>query len=158
MTLNYEAKAIEMTKTEAKEAGKPNTTTYNKLIELRTAFPTFEIIIKKTTRKKSTFKGLDYDYMERYMVSKKSSLIEEFYTMRGYVDGVKNDFVESASFVEIKTWFLLNFPEIEEYNSKVEKLREENKRKVEANREKMADAKRQEKKNAYKEMIAELAN
>ena len=78
MTLNYEAKAIEMTKTEAKEAGKPNTTTYNKLIELRTAFPTFEIIIKKTTRKKAHSKVLimiiwkDIWYQKRVALSKNS--------------------------------------------------------------------------------------
>lgn len=126
MTLNYEANTIEMTKAESKEAGKPNTEKYFELLELRKTFPTFRIVIKNTRKKKSTFKGLDYDYMERYIKKHdddNESIMKEFNLMRGYVDGKKNEFIDYATYGEIKAWFLLKFPEIEAYNKEVEELR-----------------------------------
>lgn len=127
MTLNFENNTIEMTKVESKEAGKPNTEKYFELLELRKQFPTFQIVIKNVRKKKSTFKGLDYNYMERYIKKhdkEDESIMKEFNLMRGYVDGKKNEFIDCATYGEIKAWFLLKFPEIEEYNKKVEELRE----------------------------------
>lgn len=126
MFANYEKQIIEMTKAEAKEAGKFNTEKYNELKQLRTDNPTFRIVTVNTRKKKSTFKGLDYNYMERYIKAhddEKKTIMAEFDLMRGFVDGKRNEFVDCATYGEIKTWFLLKFPEIEEYNKKVEELR-----------------------------------
>lgn len=126
MFANYEKMTIEMTKAEAKEAGKFNSEKYHELKQLRAENPTFRIVTINTRKKKSTFKGLDYNYMERYIKAHdddKNTIMAEFNVMRGFVDGKKNEFVDCATYGEIKAWFLLKFPEIEEYNKKVEELR-----------------------------------
>ena len=48
MNANLMTKKIEMTKTEAKAAGKPNTAEYNTLLELMKNFPGFQIEIVKS--------------------------------------------------------------------------------------------------------------
>ena len=126
MNINFEKQIIEITKAEAKEAGKFNSEKYNELKEIRSEFPTFRIVTRNNRKKKSTYKGLDYDYMERYIKAHdddKNSLMAEFNVMRGFVDGKRNEFVDCATYGEIKVWFLIKFPEIEEYNKKVEELR-----------------------------------
>ena len=126
MTINFENNTIEMTKTEAKEAGKYNTEKYLELKAIRSEFPTFRIVTKTTSKKRDTYKGLTYDYMARYIKKhddENESVMKEFNVMRGYVDGKKNEFVDCATYGEIKAWFLLKFPEIEAYNKEVEELR-----------------------------------
>ena len=124
MNANLMTKRIEMTKTEAKNAGKPNTVEYNTLLELMTRFPGFPIEIVKTTNNKSSrFKGLNYDYMEKYIAEKNVNLLETFYELRGLdKDGKKVDMAVAASYGEIKMWFLTRFPEIEKMSEKVDKI------------------------------------
>ena len=70
MNANLFSRKIEMTKTEAKAAGKPNTTEYNTLLELMKNFPGFQIeIVKSAAKKADRFKGLDINYMENYIKS-----------------------------------------------------------------------------------------
>ena len=84
MNANLMSKKIEMTKTEAKAAGKPNTAEYNTLLELMNNFPGYQIEIVKTAAKKvDRFKGLDYDYMKDYIESHDESKLEIFYELRG---------------------------------------------------------------------------
>ena len=53
-------KKIEMTKTEAKAAGKPNTAEYNTLLEQMKNFPGYQIeIVKSAAKKVDHFSGLD---------------------------------------------------------------------------------------------------
>lgn len=59
----------------------------------------------------------------------------EFAQMSGYVDGVKVAFAETATYGEVKAWFLLRFPEIEEYNNNVNSLRMKIKAENEAKKE-----------------------
>ena len=126
MNINFENNTIEMTKTEAKEAGKYNTEKYLELKAIRSEFPTFRIVTKTTSKKRDTYKGLTYDYMTRYIKKhddENESIMKEFNVMRGYVDGEKNEFVDCATYGEVKAWFLLKFPEIEAYNKEVGELR-----------------------------------
>ena len=51
MNANLFARKIEMTKTEAKAAGKINSEKFNELHTLRTMYPTFEIVIKASAAK-----------------------------------------------------------------------------------------------------------
>ena len=126
MKIIFEKQIIEMTKAEAKEAGKYNSEMYHELKEIRSEFPNFRIVTLNNRKKKSAFKGLDYNYMERYIKAHdddKNTIMKEFNLLRGFVDEKRNEFVDCATYGEIKTWFLLKFPEIEEYNKKVEELR-----------------------------------
>ena len=111
MNANLMSKKIEMTKTEAKAAGKPNTAEYNTLLELMKNFPGYQIEIVKSAKKVDRFKGLDYDYMEDYIKSHKSELLEIFYELRGLdKDGKKVGMAAAATYGEIKMWFLTSFP------------------------------------------------
>ena len=88
MTINYENRTIEMTKTEAKEAGKYNSDKYNELKEI----PDFRIVTKSSSRKRDTYKGLTYAYMLNYITkhAKEDDVrMKEFDRLRGYEDGKK---------------------------------------------------------------------
>ena len=120
------SKKIEMTKAEAKAAGKPNTAEYNTLLELMKNFPGYQIEIVKSAKKVDRFKGLDYDYMEDYIKSHKSELLVTFYELRGLdKDGKKVGMAATATYGEIKMWFLNEFPDIEKMAEKVNKIIEE---------------------------------
>ena len=116
-------KKIEMTKTEAKAAGKPNTAEYNTLLEQMKNFPGYQIEIVKSAKKVDRFKGLDYDYMEDYIKSHKSELLVTFYELRGLdKDGKKVGMAATATYGEIKMWFLNEFPEIEKMADDINKI------------------------------------
>ena len=126
MKANLINKTIEMTKSEANKAGKIGSPKANELQSYLAAYPDFTIKVKEE-KKRSTFKGLDYDYMKKYIAShddEEKTIMAEFNVLRGIVDGIENEFVDKAKFGEVKAWFLLKFPEIEKYNEDVEKLRQ----------------------------------
>lgn len=127
MNANLFSRKIEMTKTEAKAAGKPNTTEYNTLLELMKNFPGFQIeIVKSAAKKVDRFKGLDTNYMENYIKSHKPELLETFYELRGLdADGKRVELAAAATYGEIKMWFLTQFPEIEKLGENVNKIIEE---------------------------------
>lgn len=138
MYANLMTKKIVMTKTEAKAAGKPNTTEYNALLDLMKNFPGFQIeIVKSTAKKVDRFKGLDYDYMENYIKkhplevdvemddgeTETKPIMEVFYELRGLdKDGKKVSMAASATYGEIKMWFLTQYPEIEKTGENVDKI------------------------------------
>lgn len=131
-------KKIEMTKTESKAAGKPNTPEYNTMLELMNNFPGYQIEIVKTAAKKvDRFKGLDYDYMENYIKkhpleieveveedkTETKPIMEIFYELRGLdKDGKKIGMAAVATYGEIKMWFLTQYPEIEKMGENVNKI------------------------------------
>ena len=140
MNINYENKTIEMSNAEAKDAGKYGSDKFIELNAIREKFPNFEVVvIKKKTKRKETFRGLSYDYMKKYIKDHKgdeaNALINELDTMRGYVDGVKLEFVDEAKYGEIREWFLMTCPEIVNYNETIEKLREKNRKAIEKKNE-----------------------
>ena len=127
MNANLITKKIEITKTEAKAAGKINTTEYNTLMQLQKNFPGYQIEIMKSTAKKAVrFKGLDYDYMESYIKIHDESKLETFYQLRGLDEsGKKVAMAAVASYGEIKMWFLEQFTEIEKMAENIEKIIED---------------------------------
>ena len=127
MNANLFSRKIEMTKTEAKAAGKPNTTEYNTLLELMKNFPGFQIeIVKSAAKKADRFKVLDINYMENYIKSHKPELLETFYELRGLdADGKRVELAAAATYGGIKMWFLTQFPEIEKLGENVNKIIEE---------------------------------
>ena len=124
MNANLTTKTIELTKSEAKAAGKLGTDAFKALNELRAPFPEFQIEVKHASKKKSALKGLNYDYMKQYIKTHDASAMAEFDKLRGYEDGKKNELATTASFGEVKAWFLLKFPEIKQFNEEIEQLRE----------------------------------
>ena len=139
MYANLFEKKIEMTKAEAKYAGKIGTDEYNTLMQLMKDFPGFPIeIVKSTAKKTDRLKGLDYDYMENYIKAHNESLLVTFYELRGLdKDGKKVGMTAAATYGEIRMWFLTQFPEIEKFGENVTKIIEET-RKLRAEQKKSA--------------------
>ena len=117
MNANHITKKIEMTKTEAKTAGKPNTDAYNTLLELMKNFPGYEIeIVKSASKKTDRFKGLDYNYMMNYIESHNKELLKDFYTLRGLDENgkkVKSRCGSLSSSPKLRRWLKLSMKSLQ---------------------------------------------
>lgn len=122
-----EKMTIEMSKNEAKAAGKINSEKFKELQDYRAAYPGYEIVIVAVAKRKNEFDGLDYDFMKAYIKAHdntEKSAMEEFNTLTAQAkkDGVENsEYLEAASYFEVKKWFLKKFPEIAEFKKNHQK-------------------------------------
>lgn len=119
-------KVIEMNKAEAKAAGIFGSPEFNELKGLREAYPTFRIVTK-TSKSRDNMKGLDTDYMEKYIKAHDKSegkdVLKEFYSLRGCDEnGKKIDFAPVAPFGTLKQWFLTYYPEVAKMNDTVAEI------------------------------------
>ncbi len=127
MTINYTNNTIEMSKNEAKAAGKYGSDKFNELQALKAAEPTFRVVIVKSAAKKGDrFKGLDYDYMENYIKAhddEEHSILTIFNELRGLDEnGQKKELAAAATYGEIKMWFLSQFPQIKAMRANVNEI------------------------------------
>lgn len=113
MNANMMKKVIEMTKNEAKAAGRIDSDAYKTLNELRASFPGYSIEIKKT--KSNGQKGLNEKFMEKYIKyygDAEGEQMEEFNRLRGLDKaGNADDLLVRKPFGVIKKWFFKEFPE-----------------------------------------------
>ena len=131
MTANLFTKKIEMTKSEAKEAGKLNSEKFFELRNYMREYPGFEIQIKAPSKKKVELRGLDYKYMRTYILNhddEQHSKMDTFKTLiaqdkKDKVEGAEH--LEAAGYLDVRAWFLTTFPEIKQ-------TREDHKAKVQA--------------------------
>jgi len=126
MKANIMCKVIEMTKTEAKKAGIIGTAEFEQLKELQNAYPTFRIEVK-ASKSKDNMKGLNTDYMEKYIKahdkSEDKAVLKEFYSLRGCdEEGKKIDFAPVAPYGTLKQWFLTYYPEVAKMNDTVAEI------------------------------------
>lgn len=132
MQANMVKKVIEMTKNEAKAAGKVNSNEFAELNSLRAAYPNFRIVIR-ASKSKDSMKGLDTNYMERYIKAHddaENTILKEFYALRGLDEnGVKKEFAQTVSYGELKMWFLATYPEVKKMNETVNAILEKAKTK-----------------------------
>ena len=118
MNANLQKKTIEMTKNEAKAAGKINSDKFNELKAYQEAYPTFKVVIKAASKRKTEFAGLDYKYMKSYIQKhddEQKSKMAMFNTLiaadkKNKVEGAEH--LEAASYLDVREWFLTTFPEI----------------------------------------------
>ena len=124
MKANIVTSTIEMTKAEAAAAGKLNSAEFADLKQLREMFPTFQIVVVKPAAKKvDHFKGLTLKYMEDYIQRHNKDVLVEFYKLCGKDEsGKKAELAATATYGEIKMWFLTVFPEIEQMSDDVKKI------------------------------------
>lgn len=121
MKANLINKTIEMSKSEAKAAGKIGSEKFKELKKYQRAYPDYTICIIEAPKRKSEFGGLNYKFMETYIKNckrdDKNQIIEEFNTLRGIGNKNRSEFekVKVASYIEVKTWFLKKFPEIQQF-------------------------------------------
>ena len=116
MKANIARSVIELTKAEAKNAGIYGTVEFEELANLRKEFPNFRIVTK-TSKSKDNMKGLNTDYMEKYIKahdkSEDKALLKEFYSLRGLDENSKKkQFAQAVPYGILKQWFLTYFPEV----------------------------------------------
>ena len=115
MNANFMTKKIEMTKTEAKAAGKIGTEEFKLYRQYMEMYPGFEIQVKTTTKRKVEFKGLDYDYMRAYIEKHdddKKSKMTKFETL--IAQNKKNgdedsEHLKAANYSKVRKWFIDEF-------------------------------------------------
>ena len=121
MNAHLFTKKIEMTKAEAKAAGKIGTQEFKDLREYMAAYPGYEIEIKAPAKRKVEYKGLTYDYMKAYIEKhddKENSKMETFKTLiaQSKKDGEDgSEHLEAANYIAVKKWFLDAFHEIKDH-------------------------------------------
>ena len=123
--VNHKDKKIEMNKEYFKRIQNPKSEEYATLQMVRRDYPHYEeclYTIKRNPNKK-TYKGLNYEYMETYILTHepketKAVVLDEFYNMRHIAECHK----ASYGYAVIKKWFLAKSPEIAEFG--VEKKEE----------------------------------
>lgn len=126
LTLNMKKKTIEMTKTVAASASKFGTEAYNDLQQARRDYPDYTVVIvtRQSSEKKDHYKGLDYNYMEKYIKAhddEKQSIMKEYMDLRGLSEEAQELEAESLSYGEMRKWFLNKFPAIANFFEKREK-------------------------------------
>ena len=124
--INSKNRTLEVTKKFASSAARFGSDEYKELKEAHSEFPTYKVVIKTSNRKaKSSYKGLTYDFMEKYIKShdnEQNEILAEFETLRGKSESAIALNAQSLSYVEIKVWFLDKFPTFTEFTQKREAL------------------------------------
>lgn len=124
ITINYEKKTINITRKFAKAASIYGSNAFSELAAARNDFPMYEVKIAETkkTKKRSEFKGLTFDYMEKYIKAHDTddSKMKEYNDLRR---PDKESLMEKASYGEIKQWFLTAFPEIVDKHNDIDELK-----------------------------------
>lgn len=111
--INEKNHIIEMTKKFAAAAKHYGTPEYDDLQNARRDYPKYRVVTKKTAKRKDRYKGLNYRYMENYIINHNANLLNSFYELCGKsFDGAEMDFAPAASYGVIKKWFLNEFPEL----------------------------------------------
>lgn len=119
ITINAKNRTIELTKTFAKNATKFGSPEYNELKEARLDFPSYKVITitRKTARPK--FKGLTYEYMEKYITThddEEKSIMAEFMVKRALTEDAKEALAVSDSYDDIRKWFFEKYPAVAQFH------------------------------------------
>ena len=126
--INTRNNTIEMNKTVSKAASKYGTPEYNELQEVRRAYPTFRVVTVAKKTAKPAYKGLTFEYMEKYIAAhddEEKSNMATYKMLRGISDEGKAAAAESASYADVKEWFFMTYPEIEQFHSNRDALLEQ---------------------------------
>jgi len=129
MNANIFSRKIEMSKAEAKAAGKIGSEKFEELRQYMNEFPGFEIQIKAPTKRKVELKGLDYKYMRNYIQKcerdDKGEIMEKFNTL---IAQDKKDGKEGAEHLEAAGYLDKNIDlsgknkrDLERFNAKKQK-------------------------------------
>ena len=121
ITINAANHTIEMNKTFSKAASKYGTPEYIELQNARRDYPDFRTVTVAKKGAKPEYKGLTYEYMEKYIKAhddEDGTIMAEYLTLRGKdEEGLSVD-ADSADYLDIKEWFFQSFPAIEQFYNK----------------------------------------
>lgn len=143
INLNRKNNTIEVTKKFYDAASKYNSEEELLLREAQKNNPGFKVVVA-TRKTKSTYKGLDYEFMTTYIKAhddENKTKMAAFLEMRALTaEAIMMD-AAPADYISVKNWFLNEFPEIVAFHEK---------------RQQMLDA--IEKKNAEKRLARQKKN
>ena len=128
LKVNHQTRTIEMNKTFADKASRFGSVEYDTLMMAREQNPGYivNVMTRKTTKSdKPSFKGLTYEYMEKYILAhddEEQTIMNEYMELRAMTDEAEDALMESATYQEMKDWFLDKFPAIAEFHQKREEL------------------------------------
>lgn len=115
---NHFNKTIELTKADAKNAGKYGSEEYSLLTQIMKDFPSYSMVIKSAT-KRDNYKGLTLEYMEKFIKEhddENGTVMADFNTLRGRNEkGEEIEGVAVASYGEIKKWFLGKYEKVSDF-------------------------------------------
>ena len=116
LKINRTNNTIVMDRAFAKASEIVGSTEYNMLQTARHDYPTDTVVQRKIKRNpnKECYKGLTYEYMERYIISHRAEKLAEFREMRLISE------CHSVRYPKIKEWFLEEFSEVAKYGVKIE--------------------------------------
>ena len=116
LKINRNNNTIVMDRAFAKASEIVGSAEYNMLQTARRDYPTYNVVQRKIKRNpnKECYKGLTYEYMERYIISHCAEKLAEFKEMRLISE------CHSVRYPKIKEWFLEEFPEVAKYGVKIE--------------------------------------
>ena len=123
ISFNFQKNTIEISATFAKTASIYGSDAYIELMNARRDFPTFTIkVVKNAAKKNQAFKGLDQNYMKKYITDKSGAESEQMETFKILCGETESDFAAKASFGEIKMWFLNTYPEVGNGRKKIDEI------------------------------------
>ena len=125
ITVNYKTHTLELSRKFADAAAKYGTEEYKELQEVRRDYPGYKVnVVKtkatKTDKEQDIFKGLNYDYMEKYIKAHDDdgSHMADFLILRGTSEDAVEALADSATYKEIRDWFLATYPAIKQFYTK----------------------------------------
>ena len=121
--VNRSNRTIEVTKTFDKAASRFGSREYEAMQQVRKDYPNFTVVVKSIRNKADHYKGLTYDFMEKYIKAHDDgdgSKLAEFNDLRATSDEALAFGVEALSYGEIKAWFFKTYPEIEAFQKRRE--------------------------------------
>ncbi len=113
LRIDFEKGRIIMSRTFAKLSENTSSEEYAHLQNVRRDYPTFTVERKriKSSGSKESYKGLTYEYMERYIAAHD----EDGTIMKEYRENRLLAECHSVRYPVIKAWFLEKYPEIKKY-------------------------------------------
>ena len=121
ITINTKNNSIVITKAFSKKASRFGSDAYKELQEARKDYPNYRVVVRTTSKKNDSFKGLTYAYMEKYIAKhddEDQSIMEEYKILRGIGSESEELMADSFSYGEMREWFFKKFPEIKQFHDK----------------------------------------
>ena len=114
--VNYAERKIVLSSAFEKKAFVPGTVEYEQLRSVRNDYPEFRLVTRKfkTNTKQEHYRGLDYDFMRRYIRDHEvdaKPVLDELDEMIG----ISKCHSLNKRYPTIKSWFLARYPEIAKF-------------------------------------------
>ena len=113
ITINEKNRTIELeSKKFATAASRYGTTEYSELQAARRDYPNFKVVVKSTSKSNSSFKGLTYEFMERYIKLRGNEEIQKEFENQKEIGKC---YKSATAYNEMKKWFLEKYPEVNNF-------------------------------------------